>query len=446
MKVLFAASELAPLATSGGLGDAVAGLAHALTRLGVAVTVLIPKYQLLGEIGEAGPGEGGARALYRHHLGDLTVLLVDDPEAFDRPGIYGPEPGTPYQDEWLRWGRFSRVAVSLSGRFDVVHLHDAHPAAAAIASQAPTVLTLHNAAYPVLGPLDESKALLGTEDDSLDWYGQANLLKAGVVTADQVTTVSREYARQITRDPEVSSGLNEYLAALSRPLVGINNGIDVASFNPATDEALPATYSAEDVSGRHAARPALLARTGLEPSPFLLGMVGRMSDQKGLGLIDEVLAELLDDGAGLVLVGNGDLDETVDGWVEAHPGRVWHGSYDPALARLVWAGVDAYLMPSRFEPGGLGNLYAMRYGAPPIVRHTGGLAAAVVEADDETGNGFSFVNYESGELLAAVRRAAAVHRDNPARWARIQQAGMRGDWSWDPPAERYLEVYHSLVG
>lgn len=450
MKVLFVTAELAPLATSGGLGDAIAGIAHALDRHGVSVTVLMPRYQMLGEIGEARPGEGPARALYSHQLGNLRVLLVDDPKSFDRPGIYGPEAGSAYEDEWFRWSRFCRVAAALSGQFDLLHLHDAQTAGVALLSSSPTVLTLHNAAYPVLGPAVGVEALFSENPEAatlLEWFGDANLLKAGVLAADQVTTVSPGYARQIAVDPEVSSGLNDYLAALPNAVVGIMNGIDTGRFDPALDATLPGTFSIRDMSGRASARAALVDRSGLDGGGMLFGMVGRMTGQKGLELIDPILSEMVASGFRLVAVGNGEEDDRVDAWAAGYPQAVWHAPYSQALARLVWAGGDSYLMPSRFEPGGLGNLYAMRYGAPPVVRLTGGLADTVVDADaDPTrGNGFGFEEYEPAELESTLRRAMGVFREDPHRWRQLQIRGMETDWGWDPAARKYLDVYRTVL-
>ncbi len=451
MNVLMVVAEMAPFATSGGLGDAITGIAHALGRIDVDVTVVMPRYQFLSDLGEARPGEGPAVALYQHTEAGVRILLVDDPESFDRPGIYGPEPGTAYEDEWRRWGRFCRVAAALSGQFDIVHLHDAQAAPTALLSSRPTVLTLHNAAYSVMAPVEEAVDLfadVAEAHDLFEWYGSANYLKAGVMAADQVTTVSAAYARQIAEDPEVSSGLNEYLAALDHPVIGILNGIEIRRFDPRTDASIPEPFGPDDLSGRAAARDELIARTGLDGSGVLFGMVGRMTGQKGLELLDPVIGRLVEAGFRLVAVGNGDEDGRVDGWVADHPEAVWHAGYSEDLARLAWAGGDSFLMPSRFEPGGLGNLYAMRYGAPPVVRFTGGLAATVVDADADpaTANGFGFYDYTSEALAAAVERAMHTYRHEPVRWAQLQQEGMRADWGWDPSARRYLDVYQSVLG
>jgi starch synthase len=450
VNVLFVVAEMAPFATSGGLGDATTGLAHALHRLGEQVTVLMPRYQFLEELGEARPGEGPARAIYHHVEAGIRILFVDDPESFDRPGIYGPEPGSAYEDEWRRWGRFCQTAGAVSGQFDIVHLHDAQAAPTALLSSTPTVLTLHNAAYSVGAPLDEAVALFGVNADAsdlLEWYGGANYLKAGILAADQVSTVSAGYARQIAEDPEVSSGLNEFIAGLAHPVAGILNGIEVRRFDPQTDAAIPIPFGPDDLAGRAAARRELLDKTGLDGSGVVFGMVGRMTGQKGLQLLDPIIDELIGGGFRLVAVGNGDEDYLVDGWAARAPGAVWHGPYSEELARLVWAGGDSFLMPSRFEPGGLGNLYAMRYGAPPVVRLTGGLASTVVDAaaDPGSANGFGFEDYTSEALLDAVQRAMTVFREQPEVWAGLQQVGMTTDWSWDPAARRYVDLYQSVL-
>lgn len=450
MNVLLVSAECAPFATSGGLGDAIAGIAHAEHQLGLSVTVLMPRYQLVGDIGAARPGEGPAQRLFTHWEHGVQVLFADDPDSFDRPGLYGPEPGTSYPDAWWRWARLCQVAGALSGQFDVVHLHDAQTAPTALISSGPTVLTLHNAAYGVMGPLAEAVGMFDSDPAAelrLEWYGQANYLKAGIMAADQVTTVSPGYARQIAEDPEVSSGLHEIIAALDHPVVGIMNGIDQERFDPSSDTDIPKPFGPDDLGGRAAARRALVELTGVDGDGIIFGMVGRMANQKGLEIIDPIIDGLVADGVRLVAVGSGNEDHLVDAWAARAPHAVWRAPYTESLARLTWAGSDSYLMPSRFEPGGLGNLYAMRYGAPPVVRATGGLATTVVDvvAGPGSANGFAFDDYTPEALNEAMQRAMAVFREQPDLWAALQRVGMTTDWGWDPAARRYLDVYEEVL-
>lgn len=453
MRVLVATAELSPLVRSGGLGDAVAGLSRALAALGVEVTVLLPRYRHLADRGAELAGAGPARALYEDAEGPLRLLLVDDPESFDRDGIYGPEPGVSYDDEWRRWGRFSVVAAELAGDYDLVHLHDSHTAAAALLTDTPTVFTVHNAAYPVMGPISESLQLLGLgphfalPGTAIEWYEQANYLKAGLVGSDQATTVSPGFARQLEVDEGISGGLSGVIRFLPRPIIGIMNGIDTHAFDPGTDSTLPVPYTAADLSGREAARSLLLTKTGLAEG-FLMGMVGRVSDQKGFDLLDSIWPDLRSEGARLVVVGSGELDATVDRWMKEDPPSVAHVDYDEGLARLVFAAVDAYLMPSRFEPGGLGNIYAMRYGAPPLVHLTGGLADTVVDIDEAPaeGNGFGYRTHVAPEIAKTVRRAMRYHQAFPDLWQGMQRRGMRREWSWERAAGQYLKVYESVAG
>jgi starch synthase len=449
VKILIAAAECSPLARTGGLGEAVQGLSAALARLGVEGTVAIPRYRHLAHHGTQVTEPTAGRLIDNQ---GVRVLAIEDEEAFDREGVYGPTPGTVYEDEWWRWGRFATRVAELASEFDLLHVHDGQPAPAVLLTDTPTVLTVHNAAYPLLGPLKEAAAVLGVEaihrrlGGALEWYGQANYLKAGIAGAGRVTTVSPSFARQMSEDPEVSSGLNEVIRWLDHPLVGILNGIDVDRWSPASDPALPAPFKPWRLSGRRAAKAELLSKAGLDDG-FLLGNVGRMTEQKGFGLLDQDLHRLVVEGFRFVLVGNGDLDSTVDGWVKRHPEAVWHAEYDERLARLVFGGSDAYLMPSRFEPCGLGQMYAMRYGSIPIARLTGGLADTVIDLDEspDHATGFGFRLFDPSELTKTIRRARRVHDRSLGMWRAMQRRGMRKDWSWDRAAAEYLEVYKSVV-
>ena len=454
MRLLLAAAECSPLARTGGLGEAVAGLAGALRRNGVDVTVAVPRYRHLAGLGVEEEAPGPARAIARFETGGLPVLLVDDPMSFDRPGIYGPDPGSAYEDQWRRFGRFSATVRGLAAAYDLLHLHDAHTAPAALHSPVPTVFTVHNALYPILGPLGKTARLVGADaadrapGGPIEWYGQAHLLKAGLVSADAVTTVSPTFARELSTYPSLSGGLDGVIRASEQPIVGILNGIDTGSWDPSNDPTLPAPFVETDLRGRDEARRVIVQRSGLDPGRMLLGMVTRLTDQKGIALLAPSIDNLMEEGFRLAVVGNGDLDEMVDAWAARNPGSVWHAPYTEDLARLVSAGVDAFLMPSRFEPCGLGQMYAMRYGAVPIVRLTGGLADTVVDLDEDPqrATGFGFRSFTPESLLKTIRRAGRIFTHHPRDWRRLQTNAMSTDFSWDRAAIPYLDLYQSIAG
>ncbi len=444
MKILIASAELSPYARTGGLGEAVAGLAQALGRAGHSVTVAIPRYQHLQKTGS--PSEVDGVALWSSVDGDVDLWLIDDPDAFDRPGIYGPEAGSAYEDQWWRFGRFAAAVRKLAAGFDLLHIQDNHPGPAALESPVPTVLTIHNAAYSISGPAAPSAAASGlhpgyaTPMAPLEWFGEANFLKAGIVGSSEVTTVSPSFARQIVADPDVSSGMDRLLDG--RGITGIVNGIDVENWDPNNDANLPEPLGA-DLSGRAAARTALMKRLGLTDG-MVFGNVGRMAEQKGLGLLEDIAA-LIEEGARFAFVGNGELDDLVDGWVDRYPGAVAHHEFTPELAHLIPAGADAYLMPSRFEPCGIGQMYAMRYGSVPVVRLTGGLADTVIDIDEDpiNGTGLGFRPFSGPELTKTIRRAMRLWKT--PLWNRMQTNGMRRDSSWDEAATSYVELYQTLV-
>lgn len=451
MRLLMASAECSPLARTGGMGEAVAGLAKAMAGRGPEVTVAIPRYRHLREIGRR--DRSSPVAAYYSHVEDVTVLLIDDDDAFDRPGIYGPRPGEAYEDEWFRWARFSRAVARLAEDYDLVHLHDGHVGPVALLTSVPTVQTIHNASYPILGPLTEAAEELGASwkdrmlGGALEWYGQANYLKAGIVGASRVTTVSPTFAAQITEDASVTGGLSEVIRWIEHPVSGIVNGIDTEAWDPRTDKALNAPFSPEKLETRNRSRRALLKETGLDDG-FLVGNVGRMTEQKGLHLIEPDLERLIRDGLRLILVGNGNLDDMVDGWEERHPGAIRHYEYSEELARRLYAGADAYFMPSEFEPCGIGQLYAMRYGCPPLAHLTGGLADTVVDVDEEPdeGTGFGFRAFLPEEAIKTIRRAMRVFESSPDVWANLQETGMTTDFSWDHAALDYQTVYASAEG
>lgn len=446
MRILFASAEFAPYVRTGGLGNAVAGLAHALAAHH-DVTVVVPGY---GDTEKPGRKISG-QPWRKHRDGDVEVLFWLD-ESFERPGIYGPDTSSAYDDNWERFARFSVAVSELAVEFDVVHLHDGHVGAIALMAPVPSVFTIHNASYPMIGPLDPTIGLLGLSAKAsvlggdMEWFGEANFLKAGIVGATQATTVSPGHARELNVDA-LSFGLGGIIRGLFRPIVGVVNGIDTADWDPKTDATLPEPFTAADLTGRSASRAALLKAYGVEDG-FVLGNVGRMSGQKGLGLIEYDLETLVDEGARFVFMGNGDLDPLVDSWVARFPKAVVHVPFDEPASRLIFAGADAYLMPSQYEPCGLGQIYAMRYGAPPIAHFTGGLEDTVFDIDEDpkNGTGFVFRSFDHPSLTKTIRRAMRYRLAMPGLWNRIQTNGMTHDWSWAARAVEYEEIYDSVVG
>lgn len=444
MRLLLAAAECSPLVRTGGLGEAVAGLSTALAGAGHDVTVAIPGYRDIGRRGRARSGPWR-----RLEGGTVEVLLFAD-DRFDRPGIYGPTPGTGYEDNWDRFAAFSLAVADLGDGYDVVHLHDAHVGPAALVAQSPTVFTIHNAGYPLLAPLPAVAAvdalapftILG---GPLEWFGSANYLKAGVVGAGRVTTVSPTHARELAAD-ETSFGLGGIIRSLALPIVGILNGIDDAAWDPSTDPVLAAPFTVDEILARDENKAALLAELALDDG-FVVGNVGRMATQKGLQLLDYDVDSLVGEGLRLVFVGNGELDAMVDGWASRHPGAVAHRPFDEELSRLLSAGVDAYLMPSQFEPCGIGQMYAMRYGAPPIARAVGGLADTVIDVDEdeEHGTGFTFRSFVHPSLTKTLRRAVRYHDRLPELWSVMQRNGMTTDWSWRARVAEYEAIYASVL-
>lgn len=442
MRILVGVAELSPYVSTGGLAHAVSGLSRALVDRGHDITIAIPGYRSLGLTGPD-------REWEVLDEGAPTVVAFRDDEAFDRPGVYGPTPGTGYDDNWWRYARFSEALAGLGAEFDLLHLHDAHVAPAATVCATPAVLTIHNGAHQMGGALAPVVPLLGLSHggrdpaSDLEWHGGANFLKAGIVAAAAVTTVSPTHGLEMMEDV---TGFG--LAALLRRtgIVGIMNGIDESIWDPSTDDALPVRYSDRSPARRSGNRKALLEQTGLDDG-VVFGNVGRMATQKGLGLIDYHIGALVEEGMRLILVGNGEVDDMVDGWVEAYPQAVAHLPYDETTARLVYGGADVYLMPSEFEPSGLGQLYAMRYGAPPLVNATGGLADSVVDIDEDpdSGTGFVFRRFNAEELAKTVRRAMR-YRTMTSVWRTMQRNGMTTDWSWDARAVEYDDVFQQVTG
>ncbi len=475
LDILMVVSEANPYSKTGGLGDVGGALPGALARLGHRVTVVTPRYRGV-EGGEeiasfprgAWLGSPDVRVLERTHPDGVRFRLVDCPQYYDREDVYG-DGKADFPDNHLRFALLSRAAlecaVRLSERPSVVHAHDwqtglvpvymrqrfaGHPAFQGTGA----VFTIHNLAYQgvfareVLPALDLPWDVF--TEAGLEFWNKVSFLKSGVNFADMVTTVSRRYAQEI-QTAEQGFGFEGILQRRAAALVGIRNGVDTSVWDPASDSLLPARFSAEDVSGKTAVKRALLARFGLDgPGQWarpVIGMVSRMVDQKGLDLIAGAVKsgalEHLD--ASFVVLGTG-LPIYERMWRDLavkRPKRVAVTvGFNEELAHLIEGGADIFLMPSRFEPCGLNQMYSLRYGTVPVVRATGGLDDTVRQVDEATGagTGFKFEGYSTEAMLEALRTALKWFA-RPAAWRRIQLAGMQEDNSWEASAREYVTVY-----
>jgi starch synthase len=476
MKVLFATSELSPWVKTGGLGEVAGTLPAALRRQNVDVRVLAPAYpELLQSFPDA------VEVARPHWLGGLLptsalreavapdgtpLLLLDYPPYFNRPGnpYIGPE-GRDWLDNHLRFGLLSRVAAwlgaessTLAWQPDIVHCNDWQTGLAPAylhylpGARAKSLFTVHNLAFQ--GLFDRASLFeLGLPDAAwsmhgVEFYGHLSFLKAGLQLADAISTVSPTYAREIQTAAE-GMGMSGVLQHRAGQLHGILNGIDTAAWDPATDPHLQQTYSARRLEAKAANKAALQRQLGLAQAPEvpLLAVVSRLTEQKGLDLLLEVAPQLLRLPAQLVVLGTGShaLEHGFAALAHQHPAQCAVSiGFDEAQAHRIEAGADIFVMPSRFEPCGLNQMYSLRYGTPPVVRATGGLADTVIDAADEKrGNGFVFGPATAAALLEALQRATAVWHD-PERWRLLQKHGMARNSSWEEAARQYVELYRRL--
>jgi starch synthase len=475
-RVLFVTPECAPLAKAGGLGDVSAALPAALRELGVDVRVLLPGYpgvlaaaegaRELARISAFEPALG-ARLLEAALPGGVPLIVLDSPGLFARSGgPYQGDSGEDWPDNALRFGMLSKAAALVGGgacgldwRPDVVHCNDwpAGLAAAYLHFSAPpraaSVMTVHNAAFQ--GNFDPAwLARLSLPPasfalDGLEFHGSVSFLKAGLFYADALTTVSPTYAREI-RTQAQGFGMDGLLRLRGESLSGILNGIDAGTWNPASDPLIAAPYAADTLELKSANKAALQRRLGLavDGAVPLLGVVSRLTHQKGIDLVLEAAPRLLALPAQLAVLGAGAraLEEACRALARRHPGSVAVAvGFDEGLAHLIEAGADLFLMPSRFEPCGMNQMYSQRYGTPPVARATGGLVDTVVDCDaaalaDGSATGFVFGEATSSALLGAVERAVALYRD-PRGWRLLQRNGMKRDFGWSGAARQYARIY-----
>ena len=476
-RVLAVASEVYPIIKTGGLADVIGALPAALKSHGVETWTLVPGYP---DVIKALPTAtevlrwpdlfGGPARLIAGAYGELDMFAIDAPHLFDRPGnpYTGPN-GWDWPDNAVRFAALSRVAADiglgavLSFVPDIVHVHDWQagltPAYLHYAGgrRPGTVMTIHNMAYQVQFP-PEMLGTLGLPPESynvhgVEYYGAIGFLKAGVQFADRITTVSSTYAREIQSD-EGGMGLGGLLRERSSVLSGIINGIDTSVWNPKSDRHIAYRFGIVELPLRAANKVALQCRLKLDPSPnaLLLGVISRLSWQKGLDLLLENLPTILGEGMQLALLGSGDanLQERYQAAARANPGRIAAViGYDEVLAHFIQAGSDALVVPSRFEPCGLTQLCALKYGAVPIVSRVGGLEDTVVDIDDadvpgHAATGLKFTPVTSEKLADALRRANRVFHDRPT-WRKLQASGMSTDVSWRNRAGAYAALYRDVL-
>ena len=472
MKILFVASESVPYSKTGGLADVVGGLSAVLVEAGHKVAVLLPRYRgtktqastvpsltipLGDELRFPAIVEGAA-------VGGVRFYFVDDPDYFDRAQLYG-EKGSDYHDNAERFCEFSRAAIEFAKhvwRPEVIHCHDWQSALVPVLlhtlyagdpalKDLPVVFTIHNLGYQGLFPHAALQRIGLPETlfhvEALEFFGKVNFLKGGLVYSDQLTTVSRKYAAEI-QTKEYGYGLEGVLRMRADRVTGILNGVDYSAWSPEADKLIAANYSAHNLDGKRACKKDLLDTFKLPAENMtrpVIGIVSRFVDQKGFDIFAEVAAELLQENLAIIALGTGDpqYEKLFQALAQKFPAKVGVKiAYDNTLAHKIEAGADMFLMPSRYEPCGLNQIYSLRYGTVPVVRATGGLDDTIVQYNPKTGGGtgFKFDAYTSRALLECVRIAIRVFRD-AAAWHAIQTTGMAKDFSWKHSAAAYINVY-----
>ncbi len=476
VRILFVASEGLPFSKTGGLADVIEALPKALVAQGHAVAVVLPRYRGTKASAVVMPSVTIPLAnrlrfpsiLDGTQISGVRYFFVDDPAYFDRDGLYGGSAGD-YPDNAERYSEFCRAAIEIVKHVwpaDVIHCHDWQTALVPVllrtsysddpaVKDIPVVFTIHNMGYHGLFARDVLERagipLSVYHPAGLEFFGKVNFLKGGLVYSDFLTTVSKRYAQEI-QAPEYGYGLDGVVRTRSDRLIGILNGVDYSAWSPDKDKLIPMKYSAKDMGGKHVCKQALLELFGIAPEHAarpVIGIVSRFADQKGFDLIAEKAYEMMKEELSLVVLGTGErkYEELFQALADTFPGRAGVKiAYDNEIAHKIEAGADMFLMPSRYEPCGLNQIYSLKYGTVPIVRATGGLDDTVEPFDLEhgTGTGFKFAEYSGTAMMNAIRQA--LHHCTDERiWKRIQLNGMAKDFSWKAPAAEYAKVYEAAL-
>ncbi len=480
LKVLFVTSEVAPLIKTGGLADVSAALPAALRAIGVDVHILVPGYnQVMAQLAQHEvvatfddlPGFPSSRLLSSKIAHNIPLLVLDCPSLYQRDGgPYQDVTGHDWADNALRFGLLSKVAAVLGSSTspldwhpDLVHCNDWQtgltPAYLHFAKGAvPSIIAIHNLAFQGIFP-PAMVSQLGLPPscfsiNGVEYYGSMSFLKAGLFYADHITTVSPNYAKEIQQE-ELGFGLQGLLSMRRDDLTGMLNGIDTEEWNPATDPHLARQYSSSDLIGKAANKQALQKKLELNPDPDvpLLGVVSRFTHQKGLDLLLEIAPQLTELPAQLAILGNGDahMQKAAHDLSHRYPGMIGAViGFSEDMSHQIEAGADMFVMPSRFEPCGLNQLYSQRYGTPPIVHATGGLSDSVVDCtratlNDGTASGFMFNGMTAENLFITIQRAIDLYRDK-IKWKTLCKNCMAKNFNWHHSAEAYLAVYLKVLG
>ncbi|NLD37134.1 MAG: glycogen synthase GlgA [Desulfatiglans sp.] len=478
LKILFVSSEAVPYAKSGGLADVAGSLPQALTEAGMDVRIIMPLYPSIRKVMldktpvieklaiPLGDTELPASIYMTRSTKRVPALFVHREDLFFRPGLYGNSAGD-YYDNLERFTFFChavlRIANELDFRPDIIHCHDWQTGLIPALLRGPyneqffkgtsTLFTIHNMGYQGVFPGHKLNVtgLKGVDfyhQEGVEYWGNISLLKSGIVYADAVNTVSPTYAEEICMR-EFGLGMEGILNNRKDSLSGILNGVDYEIWNPEKDTHIHKNYSLKNLIGKNLCKKELIKEMGLDPSLFekpIVGMVSRLDKQKGLDLLLEIMDKLMALDAGLVLLGSGDprIETALAEAKKGHPGKIGIGTgFNDPLAHRIIAGSDIFLIPSRYEPCGLTQMYALKYGTVPVVRATGGLNDTVFSYEKGIGNGFKFKGTNPEELLSCIKQAIELYK-NKTEWKRIIANGMKEDFSWKKSGNKYIELYRKL--
>ena len=482
IKILFLSSEVVPFAKTGGLADVAGTLPAVLKGMGADIRLVLPYYRIIREGGfkadllfnrlevPFGREKLSVNVFVTETEEGIPVYLIEREDLYDRPNLYGNSMGD-YYDNIERFTFFDhaalKIAEGLGFRPDVIHCHDWQtgivPALikgpykeSPVLSGTPVLFTFHNLGHQGIFPADKLHVTGLSADkffhmEGLEYWGNISLLKAGIVYSDTVTTVSPTYALEV-QTGSYGMGMEGILYQKRSILHGILNGVDYRFWDPATDIHLSANYSSSNMTGKERCKDFLIQEMGILPSLRerpLLGIISRLEAQKGFDLLEEIIEDVIALNVGVVVLGTGEVNiqKAFEDAVNRYPGRIsFHTGFNEPLAHRIMAGADIFLVPSRYEPCGLTQIYALRYGTVPVVRATGGLNDTIDQFDPRTGegNGFKFIPYKSAAFFQALCEAEKIFRDKKA-WEKLMENGMKADFSWGESARRYLEIYRSIM-